>query len=242
MVSQTHNVVLLCYYLIFGYRHLWDLSATIIGLIVLWGFLKLCNCKIVLIIAVVLYLVGSFLGIYIKLISPSMWNYITRILYFIGSLRNGLLFGFPLLFIGCIIRQNSERIFSIKMAKLIIFSSFFICLSFMECFFIISNDSSLILDNAITVPLFATTLFVITARLKQASKELFIHKNSKNFRNLSVFVYKYHIIFLVMVQTSFLENEGNESLICALVLLLSNIVGVIYISIARKHPTLLKIL
>lgn len=97
------------YNIIFGYGHLWYLSAIISALLIIYfseKYIKVNNTKL----SIILLLIGILFDEYYKIINLPVINKTGNILSYIGGGRSFIFFAFPLLLIGMIINKNFEQI------------------------------------------------------------------------------------------------------------------------------------
>lgn len=100
--------------LVGSYTHLWFFVALILAVILLYlvlNILKL-NDKAIFVLACFLYCVGVMGNVYLSLIPKNLvfTNYIGLYYKYFETTRNGIFFGFPLLAVGYLIKENMNGI------------------------------------------------------------------------------------------------------------------------------------
>lgn len=123
-------------FLIFGYIHLWYLSALFGSLlisIILEKIYPFAKHKIIYIITItILLIIGVLFDEYHKLFNSETLSQISLFLEKHGSSRNFLFMALPLITIGRLIFINREKIFNVKCYIYIILTIVFAILSFVE--------------------------------------------------------------------------------------------------------------
>lgn len=159
--------------LILGYYHLWFLSALIIGLLILWGIKRVIkNNKIILVIAIIIYVIGYI---------------ILSLEYDYRIVQNGLFIGFPFITIGYFIRKN-DIINKAENTPLIIIFTLSIITLLLESY--TGFKFSLYRDIYLSLLFSCSTLFILIM------KHSFYTLNKKYLGELSAGVYLVHIFII----------------------------------------------
>lgn len=122
--------------ILFGYHHLWYLSALFMALVLtkLWYKLNL-NDRWQLIVVGILLLAGIFLGVYYKYLPRTLYE-ICDFFKHVGRGRNFATFGFPLVLLGDWLYRNREKVFSVAKRKYFILLFISCALSLIEVFLV----------------------------------------------------------------------------------------------------------
>lgn len=179
--------------LLFGYHHLWYIAAMATGGIILY-YLK--DFKKILFLCVALYLTGWLLQ-YIRVFlnaDGTMFKIFSQYWIF----RNGLFFGFPMMYIGAYIAKNNlvERLSIKKCAFALILSFIVLSLEIGLTNHYLFTKMSYPIDFIISLLVFCPVVFIILMKNK---KVYFTHFKSKDLALLVSAVYFVHpyIIYLV---------------------------------------------
>ncbi len=120
------------------YQHMWFIPALVLSLLLIYylDYILKINTKLILVLTVILYIWGILIGMY----SKYMYNIIAKIfLPIFISPRNGLMFGFPLVFWGYLINER-KNIYDLK--HIIFYSFVSIALSLLEILFVYKYNLS----------------------------------------------------------------------------------------------------
>lgn len=228
IIYENNSIPQILYYLFFGYRHLWFIINSIYGILLLWLFIKIKDVH-KLIIILILYLAGVFLCSYLPLFCNDSFVKINSTLQYLGTVRNGLFFAFPLITIGYLIKAYFDKIVNINSKMIISLLILFIILSFFESFIIEESfktmyhaDEFLTLDLTIMMPIVSVLLFIICIKNKPNNNSI-IKINSKLFRKMSMIMYVIHVIIIIIFD--FIINFISISVIplirCLLIIFLT---------------------
>ncbi|PTX63909.1 surface polysaccharide O-acyltransferase-like enzyme [Kordia periserrulae] len=190
---QDFNVLKMMLTLVFGFNHLWYLAALLVGGLVLYQLRKMSNK--VLIAAAFLFLL---LGIAIQYVGQlhvfSQQPTLDKLLNYPPLHRNFLLFAFPLLSMGYVIRRtNVHTKLSKKLVAILLITSFtlFIAENLIAYYFITGK----VILNTYLSYLFLAPMLLIAAFVFKKNANL----NSKLLASYSIALYLIHpfIIFLI---------------------------------------------
>lgn len=159
----TSSAYGLIYNLIFGWYHLWFLSATFMAILMIYILIKYCKFSLdkLFLSAVILFFLGVFLGSYITLLDPALYNVISKALELIGGTRHGVFFGFPLIVFGMFIRMRKNLLSTLNNLQI---SIVFLCLtvlSFVEAVCLLKANPSIKLDITLFMPCVAIALLLM---------------------------------------------------------------------------------
>lgn len=201
-----------------GIYHLWYLPSLIGGVLVLMLLKKIINNNnILLIIAISLFLIGYYIQDYFFPISNHGYR---MILY-----RNFIFFGFPFIFIGYYIKQESKRIVKTQTGILVtVLILSIITLLFESSIYFTHNDRK---DFFVSLLLLTPSLFIL------------ILKNSKYIVNdgyissLASGIFYTHILGIYMINTVFPTTE-LKILLLPLFIFLSMILSAVTIQLNKR--------
>lgn len=180
--------------LLFGYHHLWYIAAMVTGGVMLY-YVK--HNKYTLILCVSLFLIGWFLQ-YVRIFFDTE-GVLLKIFSQYWIFRNGLFFGFPMMFIGAYIAKNDvvEK-FSQRWCEVVVVVSFFaLSLELWLTSTYIFNKISYHIDFIISLLVFCPTLFIL---LMKSKKVYFIYFNSKDLALIASAVYFIHPCIIHLVE------------------------------------------
>lgn len=237
ILSVRGSVLSTIYTLIFGYRHLWYLSATIIALTMLWIFRQVTdNKKTLLIVSCMLYILGIIVNSYLPIINKELALVTKNILVLIGTQRHGVLLAFPLIVFGYLLKDIKASV-----RKCIAFLMLLIPLSFVENVSILKINSELKLDNTFIMPLISIVLLLVCVSMSGLT-EIYKQQNGIILRKMSIVIYELHIWILVILdKLMIIFNLDNSILKCGLTIIFSVILSYIIVSLS-KHFKLFKLL
>lgn len=199
---DLHSIVSkLRWNLVFGYEHLWYLSAALEGMLV-WYLLEKIPVisrifhKIGIPACVILLLVGALLDEHYRVLENSMLRTIGDFLAVFGGPRNVVFMGFPLLMFGGAIARYEDRVRIIPTALLLIGWVVLRALAYKECTYLYEN-----LDFTITNDLTffgcwpAVILFELSFRFDLPVPDSF----AKLLRKLAEYVYILHPLIAMLI-------------------------------------------
>lgn len=222
-------------YFLFGYGHLWYLSALFIGLL-FWNllrkiqFIREVHDNIVIAISFILLFLGAFFDEYYHLFDGGFIMKIGLFIDNICSTRSALFMGLPLLLLGRFIQKNQNQL-NLNKKNLVLFFILSTILSLIEFLYIFNKvpyGYSLTCDLTFFNWIPALVLFIIAIRYTPFK----INKaKSRMIRKLSDFVYIIHLIVIFFCNTFFNSIKYIKRFV--LVLIISYIVA--YISFKLKE-------
>lgn len=228
-IYNHESISHILYFLLFGYGHLWYLSALFIGLVLLYYFDN--GKKKVYYLIIPLMLIGILFGEYYKLLNLNVLNQIHDFLYYLGTARNSLFFAFPILLIGSWIRTKKEILLKKKNVLYICLLIASAIISFIECFLLNKSlRNGIYLDMTIFNIFFPIILFILCLKIKNNIKE----SRAKNIRKLCDYVYIVHLYIVYYVRFG-LKVELFKGFI--LVLVISFIISWILFLIIKRIKT-----
>ncbi len=169
---------------------LWYIQAVIVAVLLLVPFVSRKRIYFMVFPAFVLYFIGALGNRYHFLVDNTVVGYlISRYDDIFVTTRNGLFFGFPFVFLGCLISRFEERLLQTGRAQAIKIAAAF-AFSYLLCFveYCLVNsrtgrgDNALYLSYFFVVPL----LFILTARVQKTNRD------TATVRNLSISIYLIH--------------------------------------------------
>lgn len=164
----------------------WYFPALIFGVMAVHLLLKRYDCKIVLLLALVLYIVGLFGDAYYGFLSvtPRLKSIFDGYLYFFETTRNGFFFGFAFVALGVYIRKTYKNM-DIKKSSLGLLLSIIALLC--EAYLIKLTGGAL--DYNLYFSNLAVIYFLI---LTLQGISLPKHKIYKSLRELSILIFGFH--------------------------------------------------
>lgn len=194
IIKSSNNTKDFLFVLIHGYSHLWYLISSIYGLILLMIFNKYLSEKIVFYIASGLLLFGIFFDEYYKLFNIPFLVVIKDFLNYFGGARNGVLFAFPMLFFGMMIRRYKISL-SLKKTLLLLF--LLSLLAFLE-----ANLIYIFIGVSATfdISFFGWMTAVALMEISINSKLQISHSISLLLRKTSVIIYIIHPLFITILK------------------------------------------
>ena len=210
---------------LFGYHHLWYVAAMASGGVILY-YVK--DFRYALLLCVSLFIIGWILQ-YARIFLQAdslMFKVFSQYWIF----RNGLFFGFPMMFIGVYIAKNNliEKLSKTRCVILLFFSFLLLSLELCLTNIYLFKKISYHIDFIISLLIFCPLLFIL---LMKSNVVYFTHLKSKSFALIAAAVYFVHpyVIF-------FLEKYLNlsVSLLYALTLIFSLIVAFLLFSLRKK--------
>lgn len=200
--TDLHSVISkLRWNLIFGYEHLWYLSAAFEGMII-WFVLekipvvnKLFH-KLGIPACVVLLLLGALLGEYYKILGTGLLYSVGEILAVFGGPRNVVFMGFPLLMFGGTIARYEEKVRKIPVLALLAAWVILRALAYWECTYLYGQlGSGIRLDLSFFGCWPAVILFALSFRFQIPVPEGF----AKLLRRMAEYVYVLHPLIAMLL-------------------------------------------
>lgn len=218
LLKNSENIVDIFRNCLFGWRHLWYLSALQVSLIIIY-LMKLNNKKynhLIILTALVLITMGAFFDEYFKLFHLKGLERISKFINVGGGVRHFLFFALPLLLIGKVI-QNYKDFICTKMSKnkLIYTSFFFAVLSLGECIYL-RNHVGDMLTCDITFFNWIPAVFIFILTFKYHIRI----KQGRRLRKLADYMYILHIWVIVLVQSVYSNHYMSKFMVILIVTLL----------------------
>lgn len=226
---KNTTILWFIYNIIFGYGHLWYLSAIISTLLIIYfseKYIKVNNTKL----SIILLLIGILFDEYYKIINLPVINKTGNILSYIGGGRSFIFFAFPLLLIGMIINKNFEQIKKYHIKKIIIYLFLSIIFSFIEITFIRYKLSDNITADMTIFNLIPPVLIFILSFMIDNKK---IRINTKLLRKMSDIIYIIHILILNII-SNLVSHNGIKFILCYLLSLTIAYITVKLLNILNK--------
>lgn len=181
--------------LLFGYHHLWYIAAMATGGIFLY-YLK--DAKFTLLLCIALFMIGWFLQYARLFIHTDGMLFKVFSQYWI--FRNGLFFGFPMMYIGACIAKNDliERVS--KTACYYFLALSLLCLS-LELWLTknyLFTQMSYHIDFIVSLLVFCPSLFIL---LMKSDRVYFTHFNSKSLALVASAVYFIHPYVIYFIES-----------------------------------------
>lgn len=189
------SLISIVYQLVYGFTHLWYLSALLIGLLCILLLDRYIGRKKYIFIA--LLLIGIVLDEYYKLFDINILNKGAKAVQYLGGARNAFFFAIPLLLIGQCIEQNENRL---TKNKKILVLSVFICflLGYLESNFLFERLSeSITLDVSFFGWTPAIPLFLLGLTIKPGISS----NHMRKMRKITDYVYIIHLWIIHFVRT-----------------------------------------
>ena len=207
--EMIHNII-------FGYLHLWYLSALLFGLVIYYFINKYKKMNYLII---PLLLIGILFSTYYRLFDIKFLNSIYDLLYHLGTARNFLFFALPLIMIGGLIFKNKDKLLSIKNKIYILLIPLSILLSFLESTLLYNTlGYDIQLDLSIFNLIFPILLFIISFKIKINFKKI----NTKYIRKVCDYVYIVHLYIMCILS---LELKVTHIKLFILVIIISFIIS-----------------
>ena len=195
------NLHMLFNQLIFGYYHLWYLSALLFALCISYFFNKWFSFsshkKLYLVFIIFLLMFGVFFDEYYKLFENNSLNKIVSLLDYVGTTRNGLFMAFPLFSIGRFVAEYKSNLVIVKLRWYVILLILSFVLSFLESIFLCNNIGYFVSCDLTVFNWIPAILFVI---ITFYFKVEFLHKISPLLRKISTVVYIIHALILILLE------------------------------------------
>ena len=237
IIKKSASIRRIIYRILFGYYHLWYLSALLLGLLIYYFIDKInSNKKYYLIIP--LLTISILFSEYYKLFDSDFLVKICHYLKYIGTARNSLFFALPLLMIGGLIQKNHEALCKIKTKRYVICLIISAIVSFLESYFIYKKlGYNIHLDITLFNMIFPIALFILSFKVNINIKNF----NSQMIRKISDYVYIIHIyiiyIFYSILNISYMRHIKGFICVTIISFLSSAIIYYIidYKKIFKKH-------
>lgn len=175
--------------LLFGYKHLWYLSALTIGLIIITVLENIKNVYFM----IILLAGGILLDEYYKLFDNTVLNEVANVTEYLGGARHALFFAIPLLLIGVFISNEISCFKPLQNFKSKLYMIFFVVLlgiSFIEAtymHYILGNDITLDISLFGWMPAIPLFLFAISVNCSITYDHL------RRIRKLADIIYIIHL-------------------------------------------------
>lgn len=216
--------------LIFGYYHLWYLSALFFSLLISYffdGFFALSkHSRIYVLLLALLLIIGVFFDEYYKLFDCSVLNFVALQINRFGSTRHFLFMGIPLLTIGRLIYHLKEKIFKINYKVYVVLGIIFFALSFLELYLLRQHITDITCDLTFFNLGFPVCLFVVTFYWKPA----FLKNRTTYLRKMVDIVYIVHVLFVFII---FDYTSLRYSVAYIVILALSLLLAILLLTISK---------
>ncbi|MGN0498768.1 MAG: acyltransferase family protein [Acutalibacteraceae bacterium] len=173
--------------------HLWYLSAILYVLIIVAVFDKIKGRKILYIISPLLLIGDLLLGKYSLLLFGREFPYII--------VRNFLFVGIPYFLLGTLIFKNREKLVAVLKNKKVIMLFLIMLFSittFLEHYFLVSNDVNSTRDHYISTTFLAVAVFLFFM-VSEGQFRILGNKISQIGKNYSMLIYIFHPIFITIL-------------------------------------------
>ena len=204
--ESINNII---YQLLFGYRHLWYLSALLFGLLIYYFFDRINNSKKYFLI-IPLLMISILFTEYYKLFNCESLIVVHHYLKYIGTARNSLFFALPLLMIGGLIYKYNKKTIAIKTTKYISYLIVFAIVSFIESYFLYNKlGYGIHLDITVFNMAFPIILFILSLKININIKNI----DLKMMRKICDYVYIIHV-YIIYVFNSLLKITHIKGFVC----------------------------
>lgn len=180
--------------------HLWYLVASCLSTYIIYLFLIRNKYRLLIILSIISYLFCSISGSYYNLFDETKLSKIINIIYLItGGTWTSFLIALPLMMFGVIINKYSlvNKIKSINKFIIVSFTLFIIeavTLNYIG----ISRTSA----TGIFLPFFTASIFIYgLSKENYIQEKSIIRKYSKLFRDLSLYIYLNHVIYVNLIKS-----------------------------------------
>ncbi len=225
-----------------GFGHLWYLPATVVSVLIV-GFLlkRKASFKVILSLALFLYIIGLFGQSYLHLLDPllknkTIYNFLFVYKEIFKTTRNGIFEGFIFVGLGAWYSQKRENLISFKASAI----GFAVSMAFLLAEFAAVSKLRLRYSDGYDMYLFLVpaAFFLFTAA---ASANIKSNAFTKNLRTLSALIYYEHMFFVVLIAYDLIEKGMASIVIYLIVVALSVLLGEIIIFVSnRKHFSFVK--
>ena len=200
--GDLHSVISkLRWNLVFGYEHLWYLSAALEGMVIWFVLEKIPGVnrlfhKLGIPASVLLFLVGVLLGEYHKVIGSGPVYTLGELLAVFGGPRNVVFMGFPLLMFGGAVARYEEKIRRIPVLALLAAWVILRAPAYWECTYLYETlGSGIRLDLSFFGCWPAVVLFALSFRFQIPVPEGF----AKLLRRMAEYVYVLHPLIAMLL-------------------------------------------
>ncbi|MFT4274119.1 MAG: acyltransferase [Pantoea sp.] len=222
---NAQHVIVFISQVVFGYYHLWYLSAMLMGGICIY---LLRNYSQLLLLCILLFFVGWLLQ-YVRIFVPEGSIYF-KIMSQYWIFRNGFFYGFPMMYFGYYLseRKMIERFSSSTIAYIVLISLFFLVLEIFLSKEVFFAKVSYHIDFILSLIFFAPSFFALTMKFE---KDLISSVNTKNIAMLASAIYFLHPYIIL-----FVSKVGFESILFnyVLIVILTFFISLFLLSFKRR--------
>jgi hypothetical protein len=195
---NTNHLVVFFSELIFGYHHLWYIAAMAMGGV---GLYFLRNRSYIIFICIGLFFTGTILQYTRVFLKPDSLYYKVFSQYWI--FRNGLFFGFPMMYIGSCLARNKfiQKVRVDKLMLMLVLGCGVLMAELTFVYFFVFKGDSYHIDFILSLLLLCPAIFIFLM------KDTGVYFKSFNTKNLALicgamyFIHPYVIFFLTLSET-----------------------------------------